>query len=294
MNASSAARSAAPGTTSTAAPGTTSTADAAVEVLGRISAALDDLPAHRPVAAKVIAEADDGRSDARSLGRTLGYDPALTAKVMRLANSAYFGLSGRVGAPAFAVTVVGFSTVRSLAVAAMAGLEDVPEALSGFWERSVLTAVGAAELAPRLGVKAPDAFSVGLLARLGQALLVRCDGEHYPRLLAEATDREHLLELETGRYGVDHTRVSAEALAAWSFPEELPQALAQVERPGWATPLGVSVRLGLELTERILDPARTPRPAEHLSAGHVRDAEVDALRVPAAAAAAEMVQLLTS
>ncbi|MGI4894625.1 MAG: HDOD domain-containing protein [Janthinobacterium lividum] len=275
-------------------PGTSSITDEAVEVLGRISAALDDLPAHRPVAAKVISEADDHRSDARSLGQTLGYDPALTAKVLRLANSAYFGLSGRVSAPAFAVTVVGFSTVRSLAVAAMAGLEDVPEALEGFWERSVLTAVAAAEIAPRLGVKGPDAFSVGLLARLGQALLVRCDAERYPLLLAQAGDRESLLELETRRYGAHHTRVSAEALAAWSFPEDLADALAQVDRAGWAMPLAVCVRIGLELTERILDPARPPRSAEHLSSGHVRDAEVDALRTQVSATAAEMVQLLTS
>jgi HD-like signal output (HDOD) protein len=266
----------------------------AVEVLGRISAALDDLPSHRPVAAKIIAEADDHRSDAKSLGRTLSYDPALVAKVLRLANSAYFGLSGTVSAPAFAVTVVGFSTVRSLAVSAMAGLDDVPPALEGFWDRSVLTAVAAAEFAPRLRAKAPDAFSVGLLARLGQALLVRCDPEEYPVLVAGAADRDDLLEAENRRYGATHTRVSAEALAAWAFPDELSEAMAQVDRPGWATPLATSVRLGLELSERILDPARASRPAEQLSAGHVRDAEVDALRSGVTRTAAELVQLLTS
>jgi HD-like signal output (HDOD) protein len=276
-----------PDVVSTLAPG-------AVEVLGRISAALDDLPSHRPVAAKVIAEADDHRSDARSLGQTLSYDPALVAKVLRLANSAYFGLSGKVSAPAFAVTVVGFSTVRSLAVSAMAGLDDVPAALEGFWDRSVLTAVAAAEFAPRLGAKAPDAFSVGLLARLGQALLVRCDPQEYPLLVAGAADREELLQAENRRYGATHTRVSAEALAAWAFPEDLAEAMAQVDRPGVATPLATSVRLGLELSERILDPARAPRPADQLSAGHVRDAELDALRAGVTRTAAELVQLLTS
>ena len=267
---------------------------AAVEVLGRVSAALDDLPSHRPVAAKVIAEADDHLSDARSLGRTLSFDPALTARVLRLANSAYFGLSGRVSAPAFAVTVVGFSTVRSLAVSAMAGLDEVPEALEGFWERSVMTAVAAAELAPRLRAGAPDAFSVGLLARLGQALLVRCDPVEYPLITAAAADREELLAAENRRYGVPHTRVSAEALAAWAFPDELSEAMAQVDRPGWAGPLATSVRLGLELAERALDPARTPRPADQLSSGHVRDAELDALRPGVVRTAGELVQLLTS
>ncbi|WP_432484547.1 HDOD domain-containing protein [Kineococcus esterisolvens] len=275
-------------------PGTSVVPDGAVRVLGRISAALDDLPAHRPVAARVVAQADDHRSDARSLGQTLGCDPALTAKVLRLANSAYFGLSGRVSAPAFAVTVVGFSTVRSLAVAAMAGLEDVPEALEGFWERSVLTAVAAGEAAGRLGVKAPDAFSLGLLARLGQALLVRCDPVDYPALLAGAGDREALLAAEVRRYGSGHTRVSAEALAAWSFPDDLPAALAQVDAPGWASPLAVCVRLGVELSERLLDPVRPPRPAGHLSGGRVDDGELDALRPRVQRVAAEMLHLLAA
>ncbi|MCI2240411.1 HDOD domain-containing protein [Paenibacillus sp. TRM 82003] len=276
------------------APGTSAAPGGAVEVLGRISAALDDLPAHRPVAARVIAQADDHRSDARSLGQTLGCDPALTAKVLRLANSAYFGLSGRVSAPAFAVTVVGFSTVRSLAVAAMAGLEDVPESLEEFWERSVLTAVAAGEVAGRLGVKAPDAFSLGLLARLGQALLVRCDPDRYPAVLAGAADREELLAAEVHLYGSSHTRVSAEALAAWSFPDELPAALAQVDAPGWASPLSVSVRLGVELSERLLAPARAPRPAGHLSGGRVDDGELDALRSRVQQVAQEMLRLLAA
>ncbi|WP_432537258.1 HDOD domain-containing protein [Kineococcus arenarius] len=280
----------APGTSA----GTSVVPVGAVEVLGRISAALDDLPAHRPVAARVIAQADDHRSDARSLGQTLSFDPALTARVLRLANSAYFGLSGRVSAPAFAVTVVGFSTVRSLAVTAVAGLEEVPEALAGFWERSVLTAVAAGEVAGRLGVKAPDAFSLGLLARLGQALLVRCDPQRYPALLAGAEDREDLLAAEVRLYGSSHTRVSAEALAAWSFPDDLPAALAQVDAPGWASPLAVCVRLGVELSERLQAPARTPRPAGHLSGGRVDDAELDALRGRVQRVAAEMLHLLAA
>jgi len=272
----------------------TSVDEAAVAVLGRLTAALDELPAQRPVAARVIAETDDVRSDARSLGHTLGFDPALTAKVLRLANSAYFGLSGRVGAPSFAITVVGFATVRSLAVAAMAGLEDTPDSLDSFWERSLLTAVAAGEVAARLGVKAPDAFSLGMLSRLGQALLVRCDPVDYPALVAAAGDREDLLDAESRRYGVTHTRVSAEALAAWSFPEDLAHALSQVDRPGWAVPLAVAVRVGLELSERIVDPGRTPRPVEHLTAGHVREAELEALRAPVQRTAADMVRLLTS
>ena len=249
---------------------------AASEVLGRISAALDSLPAQRPVAARAIAAADDARSSARTLGDVVSRDPALTAKLMRLANSAYFGLRGRVASTTFAVTVVGFSTVRSLAVAAMVGLDDEEDLPERFWERSLLCAVAAGELAPRLGVRAPDAFGLGLLARLGQALLHRCD-EGYRDLVAAAPDRADLLVAESTAYGLTHVRLSAEALASWGFPPDMPEGLLQVARGGASVPLGAAVSAGIELSERIVNPAHRRSPVERLTAGRWREAEVEHL-----------------
>ncbi|GAB7189976.1 hypothetical protein NUM3379_06820 [Kineococcus sp. NUM-3379] len=268
-------------------------AAAAAEVLGRIAGALDDLPAQRPVAARVIATADDSRSSAKTLGEVVAYDPALTARLMRLANSAYFGLRGRVASTTFAVTVVGFSTVRSLAVAAMAGLDEEDAQLpERFWERSLLCAVAAGELAPRLGVRAPDAFALGLLARLGQALLFRCD-DGYADVVAAAPDRADLLVAETRAYGVTHVRLSAEALAAWGFPADMPEGLLQVARGGATVPLAAAVSAGIELSERIVNPEHRRAPVERLTAGRWREAEVEHLCGVVRAQAEELSQVLS-
>ncbi|MFB9377917.1 HDOD domain-containing protein [Kineococcus gynurae] len=258
-----------------------------------MSACIDDLPAQRPVSARVIAAAGDEETDAASLGATVSLDPALTARLLTLANSAWYGLSGRVSRPAFAVSVVGFSTVRSLAVGAMVELDDpVLDVLGGFWERSVLTAVAAGHVAEQVGARANDAFSLGLLARLGQVLLLRCDPEHYSALLLEARDRGEVLTAETLHYGADHLRVGAEALAAWAFPAEFPEALHAVERHGWASTLTVAVRLGLEIAERIGDPERVPVPLEALSSGRLGEPDLEILRPGIVATAADLSRLL--
>ncbi|GAA4991969.1 HDOD domain-containing protein [Kineococcus glutinatus] len=271
---------------------TAESAAEAAEVLGRVARALDDLPAQRPVAARVVSAADDDRSSAKSLGQVVSYDPALTAKLMRLANSAYFGLRGRVSSTSFAVTVVGFSTVRSLAVTAMAGLDGDVQLPELFWERSLLSAVAAGELAPRLGVQVPDAFGLGLLARLGQALLHRCD-PRYAELAATAADRTELVAAELAAYGVTHVRLSAEALAAWGFPDEMPDALLQVARGSASVPLAASVTAGLEIAERLVNPGHRRTPVERLTAGRWREAEVEHLGALVQAQAEDLMRALS-
>ena len=109
---------------------------------------------------------------------------------MRLANSAYYGLSGRVRTVTFAVTVLGFTTVRSLALTAAAGVGGGDPVPPGFWRRSACTAVAAGELARPLGLHAPDAFCLGLLSGIGQALLHHADPAGYAALAEAAPDRQ--------------------------------------------------------------------------------------------------------
>src|SRR3954454_19569323 len=95
---------------------------------------LERLPTDSTAAVRVLLIADDASSSADDLGAVVAADPALTTRVMRMANSAFYGLSGRVRSCAFAVTVLGFSTVRSVAAATAAGaLEEDVTLPPGFW-----------------------------------------------------------------------------------------------------------------------------------------------------------------
>jgi HD-like signal output (HDOD) protein len=265
-------------------------------VLDDVLASLDKMPAQRPVAAKLISMADDDNVSAAQLANTASADAALTAKLMRLANSAFYGLSGRVRTVPAAVAVLGFTTVRSLAVAAAAGVDEVDAVPAGFWPRSATTAIASSELAKVFALPAPDSFCLGLLVGIGQALLYRADREAYLEILASTTNRRELLAAEIRQYGTTHLRVSAAALESWNFPTGMSTALYEVDAsvPSQSSsPVAACLRVAIEVAERVVNP-QIREDARRLSGGKVGEDEVDALVKRAPGMGVELVRAVTS
>ena len=187
---------------------------------------LEKLPASRAAALRVVQVVDDPATGAADVAKAASADPALTARILRVANSAYYGLSGRIGTPAFAVTVVGFATVRSLAALSASGLaagSTTPE----FWLRAATVASGSSLLARRVGADAPEAFCAGLLHDLGTALLRQHAGAQQDDILDRARAGEPLLELEQAAYGGTHASLCASVLGGWRFPDDLCDAIGK-------------------------------------------------------------------
>lgn len=181
---------------------------------------MDKLPARADVATRVLTVVDDPTSNASDLARAVGADPALAARTVGLANSAYYGLSGRVATIEFAVSVVGFNTVRALSLTLAAGLDRPGAVPEGFWEQAATCAAAAGELAPSFGVSAPEAFCLGLLHTIGSALLHQA--MPLPALcLPFPSDPGEQAEQEIERYGYGHAEVGARVLAGWNFPPAL-------------------------------------------------------------------------
>ena len=200
----------------------------------RLLRRLERLPAHPNVAMRVVLEANDPNSSAARLGRLIEVDPALTAHVMRLANSAFYGLSTRVASAARAVTVLGFSMVRSMAAGIATGVLDAASGAlpDGYWEHSVGTAVAALVLAPRVGCNGADAFSMGLLHDVGAALLYRLDPEAYEMATNRAiTGAATLIQAEYDAFGITHDVAAGRVFAAWNFPPDLVQAIGGHHQP---------------------------------------------------------------
>ena len=189
---------------------------------------LEALPTQNSVAMRILWTVDDPAASAGDLAGAIGMDPSLTARVMKLANSAFYGLGGRVSSAAFAVTVLGFSTIGSLAAAAAAGvLDDDADVPSEFWDHATLTAAASSLVAARVGANRPEAFSAGLLHDLGRALLYRADPDGYRAVADEARNGGRpLLVGEREAFGLDHAEVAAQVLTVWRFPAEFVQALA--------------------------------------------------------------------
>lgn len=227
----------------------TPTAELSLEAL---IADAEAAPARRPVVAHVLRLADDPDTDAAGLGEAVSREPQMAAHVMRTANSAFFGLSGRVTNLRFAVTVLGFSTVQGLAAAALIGAVDgdTPE---GMWPMSVAHAVAAGLLAPRLGAPGPEAFCAGLLAGLGRSVLRQADPAGYDAAVTARTPHpDDIAGLEKAWCGWNHAEVGARVFAAWHFPEDLVTAIEHQHRaPDGSTPeLTTTIRVAHEVAAR--------------------------------------------
>jgi len=174
-----------------------------------IAEELARLPAQPLAAMQVLRLVEDPQASSADLARVIEADPALSARVMRLANAPYYGLTKRVGSAARAVVLLGFSAVRALAVSAASSLmsEEVDLGPTGFWTHSVVTAIGASVVAKQVGHPVGDAFSAGLLHDLGLALPAVAEDDG------------------------DHAEIGSSALELWRFPPNFVRAVASHHLP---------------------------------------------------------------
>lgn len=240
------------------------------------------LPSRTGAAARVLMVVDDPESGVADVANAVGADPALASKTMALANSSYYGLSGRVGTLHYAISVLGFQTIRALAVSIAAGLDKPNAVPPGFWEQAATSATAGGLIAPFVGASAPDAFCAGLLHTLGSALLHQ---QHpLPALcLPYPEDNEDFAVTELELYGIGHAEIGAQVLATWSFPPHLCSLIAghhDVPLPD-ATPLDRALHAARTLTDLALnsdaDGLRARSTLSRLSDGKLGIEQVDPL-----------------
>jgi diguanylate cyclase (GGDEF)-like protein len=181
------------------------------------------LPTLPAVALKVVQLCRRDDVDVTELVGAVSADPALSAKVLKLVNSAAFGQRREVRTLSHAVLLTGTNALRALALS----FSLVPDAgrrqraaLEAFWKRAVVSAVAARELA--VLVKFPlgeEVFLSSLLQDIGMLALTQVLGAEYQALLARAgDDNEALAALEYGTLGTDHAEVGAWLLGRWHLP----------------------------------------------------------------------------
>jgi HD-like signal output (HDOD) protein len=198
--------------------------------------ALEDVRASRPAAAHVLAVTDDPHSDAGAVAVAIEADPMLTAQVLRLANSAAFGMSERVSSTQVAVSLVGQSAIRSIAVLLASGLRNHKNPVpAGFWSHSASTAAACAVLSSRFGVVRGEAFSLGLLHDVGSAILHSVDPATHAALVDADDDTTTLCIQELLEFGMSHADAAARVLSAWNFPAPFVTAVAHHHDAGRGT-----------------------------------------------------------
>lgn len=177
----------------------------------------------------------DPRSRASDLLEVLAHEPSMTARLLRLANSSFFGLPGHVETVPHAVEVLGLEQVRELALAAFSarqsGRVETSAELVELWQRSVRCALIARALAARLRLNSPEGlFVAGLLHAVGRLLPGAAGASPEQGGASPATGSA---EAACERYYAD---LGAELLEAWNLPARLVLAVrlhgAPAEAPG--------------------------------------------------------------
>jgi HD-like signal output (HDOD) protein len=238
----------------------------------QVLASIDTMAAQRPVAAQIVSVANSDDTSARALSRILASDVALASRVMKLANSAYFGMRGRVTSLQFAVTVVGFTTVRTMATVALTNLDDESRLPADFWDVTTSLALAASTLAPRFGERPPDALCLGLLAQLGAALLHHNDPDGYEEIIAGQPTYRGRRSAETRRYGINSLRLTSVALEQWGFPATLTTPLKEVD--DYRTMDGALLRAAFEVASRLTTEDYEEVPIGRLTCGRLVESDL--------------------
>jgi putative nucleotidyltransferase with HDIG domain len=163
-------------------------------------------------------------------------DPAMSAKVLQLVNSAYFGLSKRVTSIAQAMVFLGSDTMKGLVltsqVFSMLETQPLPGlSIDDLQQHSLMTARLAKRLVSSQRV-AEDAFTAALLHDIGQIALAIGVRDRYAEILRDARTRQRpLQEVEYERLGVSHAEVGAYLLGVWGLPFSVIEAVAYHHRP---------------------------------------------------------------
>lgn len=163
------------------------------------------------------------------IAETLGRDQGLTAKVLTVANSAFYGLQQEVTTVARAIAVLGLAEVRTLVLAvgikALSNAKNFPAdfQVTAYWEHQLSVALIARMLCPLLGGADPDnLFTAGVLHDLGKLLtaLHRPDDWRAVTILA-AQNGVSYSEAEDEHWGIEHGVVGAMVMGAWNLPADL-------------------------------------------------------------------------
>jgi len=205
--------------------------------LQMVVADLDRLPALPEVVQDLMDYLQRPEVDVGQVAYRLARDPALAAKLLRVANSSFYGLQSQVSTIPDALVVLGLRAVRTLVTGAAVVTHLQTLVVAGYdqralWLHSAGTALCGRILAREFGANAENAFTAGLLHDIGQLILAARFAEANRRVWAYRAEHDcHPIEAEREVLGFDHGQIGAALAARWKFPAEIAAAITSHHTP---------------------------------------------------------------
>lgn len=188
---------------------------------------------------KIIELVENPRSTAQDLNKLISNDPALVARILKVVNSAFYGLPGQIGSINRAIVLLGLNAVKNIVIAAsltklFRGGRISPQfSAKDLWAHSIAVGVFSKMIVTRLNNALPDeAFLAGLIHDIGILVELQAFRESLVEI-AERSTRETMryIELETQVIGVDHQALGAGLTAKWKFPRSFQFVTGQHHNP---------------------------------------------------------------
>jgi HD-like signal output (HDOD) protein len=258
---------------------------------------VDRIPSLPAVVQEIMAKVGSKKSSAQDLENLISKDMVIAGKLMKMVNSPFYGLSHPVSSISQAVNIVGFSSLKSLVLAASASNLMVADLTSygfipqGLWKNSISTAALARDIARRCGVNKDEAeeyFLAGLMRDVGMLVLGPIMSRYGVLLRKMIGRKDDILTRERQEIGFDHGWAGERVAEKWRLPETLTMVI------------GKHHRIPSNLTDAQMKQLATVRLAERLTykvnagvvADHPFNAQIDGILLKAVGLSAEQFQQL--
>lgn len=198
-----------------------------ITVRNKIYAKIDELPTLPSTVTRLISLFEDKNSNVSLITEVIRKDPSLAAKILKVANSAYYGFSQKISDIERSVALLGFNMVKSLAVS-IGVLKNLPfndkNAITGkaLWHHSITVAILMREMCKQLNhdVHNESVFITGLLHDIGIIVFEQFFSDLFREVLDEAqfADPKKMYGIEQRIIGLDHGEAGGMLLTRWNFP----------------------------------------------------------------------------
>jgi len=214
--------------------------DRTLKIVDKALSSIGDIATLPEVTIKIIEIVEDPQSTARDLHEVIKNDPALSVKVLKVVNSAFYGLPGQIASVDRAIILLGLSAVKNIAIAASiarlfkGGQISKDFSASDLWKHSVAVAVTAHDLAKISPhpVMANEVFVAGMIHDIGTLVERQGFSEQFAEVVNRcAATGESLIECERELIGADHQSFGVGLTTKWKFPRHLRAAVGFHHNP---------------------------------------------------------------
>ena len=229
-----------------------------------------NLPTASNIVNEVIKTIYDRSTSALDIADIIEKDPPLSAKILKVANSAYYGSTSKINSLQRAVVILGFDTIKEVVTTTSvahyffdSGFDNGIDR-PGLWIHSVGTAKAAQLISEELRFEQPDImYTIGLLHDIGKLLLVLCFPERYCKVIQLTKEKKyHVILAERKVLNIDHPMIGKVLCDLWNLPDSLTEGLFYHHDPSYASPDNQKLTRIINLADHICRKARIGNPGD--------------------------------